>query len=200
MESFYERFAVGFGKARVYSLYYELHKFFMRTQTIVWIVIILIAVFAAGAWYHFSIKNTTNTATTDTAGQADTAQMPLEDGQEDSVIGGGMALSIKRDEKLGSFLIGFNNMTLYTFKNDKGTESTCYYQCMQNWPPYVVAPGDDLTHITAGVGGKVSYSLRTDGNRQLTYNGHPLYFYAQDVNVGDTNGQAVGNVWYAVKP
>ena len=30
---------------------------------------------------------------------------------------------------------------------------------------------------------------RTDGTRQVMYNGMPLYYYNADPNVGDTNGQ-----------
>jgi len=38
---------------------------------------------------------------------------------------------------------------------------------------------------------------RPDGSKQLAYDGWPLYYFSNDVNPGDTNGQGVGNVWYA---
>jgi predicted lipoprotein with Yx(FWY)xxD motif len=39
---------------------------------------------------------------------------------------------------------------------------------------------------------------RDDGTTQVTYNGHPLYYYADDVNAGDTLGQGRGDVWYVL--
>ena len=39
---------------------------------------------------------------------------------------------------------------------------------------------------------------RDDGEVQVTYAGHPLYYYAPDEAPGDTLGQEVGDVWYVV--
>ena len=44
---------------------------------------------------------------------------------------------------------------------------------------------------------------RSDGKPQVTYNGHPLYLFAEDQNPGDTNGEgltAFGGSWFAVSP
>ena len=43
-------------------------------------------------------------------------------------------------------------------------------------------------------------SERTDGSVQVTLDGHPLYYFAQDAAPGDVNGQGVGDVWYVVSP
>jgi hypothetical protein len=40
--------------------------------------------------------------------------------------------------------------------------------------------------------------IRNDGSLQATYNGRPLYFYANDSASGQTNGQGLGNVWWTV--
>ena len=39
---------------------------------------------------------------------------------------------------------------------------------------------------------------RRDGKRQVTYKGHPLYYYTPDQKAGDTTGQKVGGVWFVV--
>ena len=99
------------------------------------------------------------------------------------------------DSDLGQILVASDGMTLYLFEADEGDTSTCYDDCAATWPALV----DDAP--TAGDG--VDASLlgtpeRDDGEVQVTYAGHPLYFYAPDEAPGDTLGQEVGDVWYVV--
>jgi len=99
------------------------------------------------------------------------------------------------DSDLGQILVASDGMTLYLFEVDEGDTSTCYDDCAATWPALV----DDAP--TAGDG--VDESLlgtteRDDGDVQVTYAGHPLYFYAPDEAPGDTLGQEVGDVWYVV--
>lgn len=92
-------------------------------------------------------------------------------------------------------------MTLYTYGGDKGSVSSCYDTCAVNWPPYIVDPEDNLNNVKAGVTGKVGTTIRTDGKIQVTYNGHPLYFYIDDKASGDTNGELANHAaWNVVKP
>jgi len=98
---------------------------------------------------------------------------------------------------LGAFLTDERGMTLYRFTNDEPGKSNCYGGCAAAWPPLTsagdVAAGD-------GVGGVVDYASRSDGSRQVTYNGVPLYYYAPDRFPGDVKGQGVGGVWFVVAP
>jgi predicted lipoprotein with Yx(FWY)xxD motif len=44
---------------------------------------------------------------------------------------------------------------------------------------------------------------RPDGAKQVTYNGHPMYFYSKDGDSGDAYGQAIksfGASWYVIAP
>jgi predicted lipoprotein with Yx(FWY)xxD motif len=99
------------------------------------------------------------------------------------------------DSDLGSILVDAEGLSLYLFEADTDGTSTCYDDCAATWPPLIADPP------TAGEG--VDDSLlgtteREDGEMQVTYDGHPLYFFASDQAPGDTNGQAVGEVWYVV--
>ena len=46
-------------------------------------------------------------------------------------------------------------------------------------------------------------TTRSDGKAEVTYNGHPLYYYAGDQQPGDTNGQGLnqfGAGWDVLAP
>jgi predicted lipoprotein with Yx(FWY)xxD motif len=102
---------------------------------------------------------------------------------------------------LGQILVDARGISLYLFEADHGTTSVCYGSCAQNWPPL-------LTSGSPTVMGNLSPMLigttaRTDGTRQVTYNGHPLYFFVGDRKPGDTTGEGInafGGGWDVVSP
>ena len=100
---------------------------------------------------------------------------------------------------VGSYLIGDNGMTLYTFKNDSAGKSACSGQCATNWPPFGVTASDTVK-AGAGVSGTFGTITRDDGSTQVTYNDAPLYYFAADKAPGDTTGQGVNNVWFVAAP
>jgi predicted lipoprotein with Yx(FWY)xxD motif len=86
---------------------------------------------------------------------------------------------------------GKNSMTLYSFDKDSNGKSSCYNQCATIWPPAAVsdASGKDFGE-----------TVRTDGSKQLTYKGKPMYYYINDKKAGDKTGDNVGNTWHVVNP
>lgn len=68
--------------------------------------------------------------------------------------------------------------------------------------------GEAMSESGMMVGSGVDASLlgtvqREDGSLQLTYNGHPLYYFVKDIEPGDVNCQAVaqfGGTWYVISP
>jgi predicted lipoprotein with Yx(FWY)xxD motif len=128
-------------------------------------------------------------------------QMPGADGAEGSVVGSNLVLGVNGSKTLGNYLIAYNGMTLYMYTKDTAKESTCYEQCATNWPPYVIGPEDNVANVKEGVDSKkVGTITRTDGKIQVTYDGHPLYFWTKDTQSGDASGQDIGKAWYVVKP
>jgi predicted lipoprotein with Yx(FWY)xxD motif len=103
-----------------------------------------------------------------------------------------------RTTAVGKVLVAANGHTLYLFTADKGKKSTCYGQCAGYWPPLFA------TKPTVGAGLKaplVGTTKRKDGKLQVTYAGHPLYFFAQDKKAGQVNGQGFvhfGGSWWVV--
>jgi predicted lipoprotein with Yx(FWY)xxD motif len=102
---------------------------------------------------------------------------------------------------LGTILIGGNGRTVYEFANDKNGASTCAGACTANWPS-VQAPAA-LPASLPGVTGKLGTTARSDGTRQLTVAGHPVYMFVGDSAPGQTNGQGItlnGGLWTVVSP
>ena len=100
---------------------------------------------------------------------------------------------------LGKVLASSGGRTLYLFERDKGTKSTCFGGCASAWPPLTTS---GMPKAGAGVSAaKLSTSNRGKGVSEVTYNGHPLYFYAGDTARGQTNGQNLdqfGAEWYVL--
>jgi predicted lipoprotein with Yx(FWY)xxD motif len=102
---------------------------------------------------------------------------------------------------LGRILVDTKGITLYDFPPDKGTTSVCYGACAALWPPL-------LTHgkPLAGHGTRASLlgtTKRKDGKLQVTYGGHPLYYFVTDRKRGQTTGQGInqfGGPWWVISP
>jgi predicted lipoprotein with Yx(FWY)xxD motif len=103
-------------------------------------------------------------------------------------------LSLGRKADVGEYLVAGNGFTLYTFAQDTNGSSTCNGGCAAKWPPLLQGGS-----LPAGVGGSLGIVAREDGQRQVTYDGKPLYFFAGDKAPGDTNGHGVGSIWFAAK-
>jgi predicted lipoprotein with Yx(FWY)xxD motif len=107
-------------------------------------------------------------------------------------------VALTKNDTLGaSILTDSKGMSLYMFKRDSGTTSVCYGGCAAAWPALLLTSGP----LRAGLGLKTSLlgtTGRTDGTVQVTYAGHPLYYFARDTKPGDTNGQGFATLWYVL--
>jgi predicted lipoprotein with Yx(FWY)xxD motif len=113
---------------------------------------------------------------------------------------GGTAVDVA-SSKLGKILVDSKGRTLYLFVADTGSSSTCNGACADAWPPLTTSKKP-----AAGAGVKASLlgtTKRSDGTLEVTYAGHPLYYYAGDSAPGQTTGQALsqfGAPWYVLAP
>jgi predicted lipoprotein with Yx(FWY)xxD motif len=104
------------------------------------------------------------------------------------------------NSNLGQILVDSQGRSLYLFGADAGTNSTCTSAgCVAEWPP-LIANGTPQV----GVGlpaNELGTTTRADGHQQITYAGHPLYYFAGDTQPGTTAGQGLndnGGPWYVV--
>jgi predicted lipoprotein with Yx(FWY)xxD motif len=101
----------------------------------------------------------------------------------------------------GTFLVDAKGRALYLWVADKGSNSTCSGSCAQAWPPLTTTGKPQ-----AGTGAKTSLlgtTKRSDGTLEVTYAGHPLYYFAGDATPGQTTGQGsdgFGAYWWVVAP
>jgi len=112
----------------------------------------------------------------------------------------GAKIDIARS-RLGRMLVDTRGRTLYLFEKDRGRSSTCYGACASYWPP-VTTTGTPR----AGIGvhaALLGTTKRRDRKVEVTYAGHPLYYFVGDMKRGDTNGEGLhqfGAGWDVVSP
>lgn len=90
----------------------------------------------------------------------------------------GAKLRVERNAEYGEILVNGSGKALYLFTKETGPRADCYGECATAWPPYLTrgkpVAGKGLSKKRIGT------TLRDDGTRQVTYRGHPLYFYVHD--------------------
>lgn len=106
-------------------------------------------------------------------------------------------IRLANDANLGSILTDNKGMTLYSFALDVNGQAACVGDCLLKWPVFYKADPSLGTGLKAG---DFAVITRTDGAKQSTYKGWPLYYFASDKAAGEVKGEAVGNTWFVSKP
>ncbi|TXK83834.1 hypothetical protein [Paenibacillus sp. N3.4] len=107
------------------------------------------------------------------------------------------AIKTSKSDQLGTYLVDGNGMTLYVFTKDKMDTNACTGQCLINWPVFYDA---NLTVSNDLKASDFDVLTRSDGTKQSTYKGWPLYYWIKDKNPGETTGQNVSKVWFVIDP
>jgi predicted lipoprotein with Yx(FWY)xxD motif len=106
-----------------------------------------------------------------------------------------------RSSRYGRILVDARGRTLYLFTRDSVNSSHCDGECARAWPPYLSVRG--RTAPGPGLQSSVGHTRRSDGRQQVTYHGHPLYYYIGDRRAGQILCQDVeefGGHWWVVSP
>ncbi|HLH81707.1 MAG TPA: hypothetical protein VKV38_00425 [Trebonia sp.] len=101
----------------------------------------------------------------------------------------------------GTYLTDKAGRAVYLFMADSRDKSTCSGACAAAWPPVTV--NGTVTAAGGAMASDLGTITRSGGAKQVTYDGHPLYYFAGDSGPGQTNGQGVngfGARWWLVAP
>ena len=121
-----------------------------------------------------------------------------------TALGGSSAREAKvatGSTSLGRIVVDGRGHTLYLFEKDRRGRSTCSGACAAYWPP-LLTRGKPIA--SKGAKSSLLGSIRrSDGARQVTYAGHPLYLFSGDTRRGQTSGEGLtdfGAGWYVLTP
>ena len=107
-------------------------------------------------------------------------------GSENTASGGGTLTITTASGAAGTYLTDGSGRAVYLWEADQGGKSACSGACASAWPP-LTASG--TPSVAGGVDASdLGTTTRSDGAKQVTYDGHPLYYFAGDSS-GSTEGQ-----------
>ncbi len=128
------------------------------------------------------------------------ASTPYSSSKPVSASTGGLTIGMAKGP-MGSYLTGASGRALYLWAADTNGKSSCSGACAQTWQPVVASA---TPSASGGVNAAdLAVISRPGGGEQVTYKGHPLYYYAADSGPGMTTGQGTnsfGAKWWLIAP
>lgn len=169
-----------------------------RNPGSVWLVVLLAVVGIIGVGYFVFQSNTDSN---DSAINQETSARQTEKNPE--VKKGDVATRTTittGDSEFGTMLFDNKRQAIYIWELEESTRAECYGDCAKAWPPVLtdgspIASGSVKSEL-------LSTTERTDGTTQVTYNGHPLYYYANEEpgEVKCHNITTHGGLWWVIQP
>ena len=104
------------------------------------------------------------------------------------------------DSQFGTMLFNEKKQAIYIWELEESDKAECYGDCAEAWPPVLT---EGAPQATGSVNGSLlGTTKRTDGTTQVTYNGHPLYYYAHEApgEVKCHNISTHGGLWWVIQP
>lgn len=118
-----------------------------------------------------------------------------------SAPAGGVAIGTAKGPGGMTYLTGASGRALYLWVADSNGRSACSGACAKAWPPLLTTAAP--TAAGGVMAGDLGTITRSDGTRQVTYGGHPLYYFIADTGAGTIRGQgsdSFGAKWWLVAP
>lgn len=160
-------------------------------------IILIIAVIGALGFVGYRTLVASSDSTETTVEQEPQEATP-EETEEETVASGTVIKTGASD--FGTMLFDANNQAIYIWEVEDSSTPECYGDCAVAWPPVLT----DGAPVASGEvsGDLLGTTTRTDGATQVTYNGKPLYYYA-DEEPGEVkchNVSTHGGLWWVIQP
>jgi predicted lipoprotein with Yx(FWY)xxD motif len=126
---------------------------------------------------------------------------PQSSGTSASAAGSSGTVIATANSSGGAFLTNSSGRAIYLFLADSTNKSNCSGACASTWPP--VTTTGTPTASGSAQSSNLGTITRSDGTKQVTYDGHPLYYFAGDTGAGTDKGQGIdgfGAKWWLVAP
>lgn len=163
---------------------------------LVWLVALVAVIGVAGVGYFLYQSSTNDNDSTSTQETSVERQDNVQEGEKatkGTIITTG-------DSEFGTMLFNDKRQAIYIWELEESSKAECYGDCAQAWPPVLT---DGAPAATGKVNGDLlGTTKRTDGSTQVTYNGHPLYYYAHEGpgEVKCHNVSTHGGLWWVIQP
>ncbi len=160
---------------------------------LIWLIVLIAIVVAAIVGYLLYQANTEQNVPADNQESSTETEDDRFKEVEEIVITTG-------DSDFGTMLFNDAGQAIYIWELEESSEAECYDDCAEAWPPVLtdgqpVASGDVKSKL-------LGTTERTDGTTQVTYNDHPLYYYAHEGpgEVKCHNISTHGGLWWVIQP
>ena len=108
-----------------------------------------------------------------------------------------LTINVNTKTGIGNYLVDGYGRALYWTTLDSVGQSNVTGAILANWPVFYSSNIVVSSSLNASDFGSIT---RADGTNQSTYKGRPLYYYINDQTAGDTFGQGISGIWFAVDP
>ncbi|MFY9669551.1 MAG: hypothetical protein WAK83_17915 [Trebonia sp.] len=158
---------------------------------------------AAGAGSAFGVALLVAACSTGSSGTAAAGSSSPAGASSSSAAAGGSGSTVITtvSSSAGTFLANSSGHAVYLWTKDSNGMSACSGACAGAWPP--VTTTGTVTASGEAKSSDLSTITRSDGTKQVTYDGHPLYFFSGDSGPGMASGQGndgFGAKWWLVSP
>ena len=166
---------------------------------ITWVIVVLAVIAIVSAGYFIYQSNTDSAEDSDSTSNQETVVEQQNNNPDEGKETTGIVITTG-DSEFGTMLFNDERRAIYIWELEESEKAECYGDCAEAWPPV-------LTNGAPRAAGSVSIDLlgttkRTDGSTQVTYNGHPLYYYAPE-GAGEVkchNISTHGGLWWVIQP
>ena len=126
---------------------------------------------------------------------ANAAEQGADAGQDEEKV-----LKVQRVPGLTPIVTSATGRTVYRFDNDSAnpSKSTCVDACLKLWEPVLAGSGVEIDG--GGIDERLIDTIDRPEGEQVTLKGWPLYYFKDDVKLGELAGQGRGGLWFAASP